>query len=230
MRRPGIRLGQHNARHTWWCCSYRLAASVSCVLFSLRHALPKSQCVKGCHCIPAMQHAQVVVRDVSACFRSSAKRTELLKNCTQKADDTRISKKAFTTLCETRFIERHTTVVTLRQLLRIAVEALEIMKTWRTEDARKTANNLENAICKSDFVVVLEKVSGLMLSITPMLQAVQFDVVQAMALVCDLPGCPERHQDGSCILQVINGGYTYAARRSIRSRPRQAPHGFTIRL
>ena len=43
-------------------------------------------------------------------------------------------------------------------------------------------------------------------------------------------GCPERHQDGSGILQVIHGGYTYAACRSIRSRPRHAPHGFTIRL
>ena len=64
--------------------------------------------------VPAIQHAQVVVIDVSACFRSSAKRTELLKTCIQKADDTRISKKALTTLCETRFIERHTTVVTLR--------------------------------------------------------------------------------------------------------------------
>ena len=129
------------------------------------------------------------MRDVSACFRSSAKRTELLKTCIQKADDTRISKKTLTTLCETRFIERHTTVVTLRQLLRFVVEALKIMKTWRTEDARKTANNLENAICTSDFVVsllVLEKVSGLMLPITRMLQAVQLDMVQAMALVCDL--------------------------------------------
>ena len=69
------------------------------------------------------------------------------------------------------------------------VEALEITKTWRTEDAIKTAKNLENGICKSDFVVALrglEKVSGLMLPITRMLQAVQLDVVQAMALVCDL--------------------------------------------
>ena len=105
--------------------------------------------------VPAIQHAQVIVRDVLACFRSSAKRTELLKTCIQKADDTRISKKVLTTLCETRFIERHTTVVTLRQLLRFVVEALELMKTWRTEDARKTANNLENVICKSEFVVSL---------------------------------------------------------------------------
>ena len=43
--------------------------------------------------VPAIQHAQVVVRDVSACFRSNAKRTELLKTCIQKADDARISKK-----------------------------------------------------------------------------------------------------------------------------------------
>ncbi len=153
-----------------------------CAMHCLNLSAPKAVTV------PAIQHAQVIVRDVSACFRSSAKRTELLKTCIQKSNDTRISKKVLTTLCETRFIERHTTVVTLRQLLRFVVEALELMKTWRTEDARKTANNLENAICKSDFVVsllVLEKVSGLMLPITRMLQAVQLDLVQAMTHVSD---------------------------------------------
>ena len=133
--------------------------------------------------VPAIQHARVIVRYVSACFRSSAKRAELLKTCIQKADDTRISKKVLTTLCETRFIERHTTVVTLRHLLRFVVEALELVKTWRTEDPRKTGNNLENAICNSDLVVsllVLEKAWGLMLPITCMLQAVQLDLVQTM--------------------------------------------------
>ena len=77
-----------------------------------------------------MKHAQEVVKDTVACFRSSAKRSGLLKDIIEKSDDTRVSKSQLTKMCTTRFIECHTSVVCLRSLLRFVLEDLTQMTSW----------------------------------------------------------------------------------------------------
>ena len=58
--------------------------------------------------IPAVRHAQDVVMAVSACFRSSAKRSDVLKSCILQAEqNTESTKSHLVTLCTTRFVERH---------------------------------------------------------------------------------------------------------------------------
>ena len=66
--------------------------------------------------IPSARHAQEVVSDVVSCFRSSAKRSALLKACIEECEDTRISKSQLTKLCTTHFIERHTSIICFRDL------------------------------------------------------------------------------------------------------------------
>jgi len=140
--------------------------------------------------VPAIKHALDIVQETSTFFRSSAKRTELLKDCIAKSDDTRISKKRLQTLCTTRFIERHTAIVCMRSLLRFLDEALTIVKTtWQSNDAQKSANILHNSICQSDFIVsivILEEVCALMLPLTRLLQTPGIDLVQAMSGVSGL--------------------------------------------
>lgn len=140
--------------------------------------------------VPGIKHALDIVQETSTFFHSSAKRNELLKDCIEKSDDTRISKKHLKTLCTTRFIERHTAIVCMRSLLRFIDEALTIVKTtWQSSDARKSANVLHNSICQSDFIVsivILEEVCALMLPLTRMLQTSGIDLVQAMSGVNDL--------------------------------------------
>ena len=131
--------------------------------------------------MPSVSQAQAVIKEVSNCFRSSAKRTQLLKECIANADDSRISKTQLTTLCQTRFIERHTASVTLCSLQRFVVEALDRMKTWQSSDTRKTAHILSNSICQSDFIVsflVLEKVCAILLPTTRVLQTAGIDLLQ----------------------------------------------------
>jgi len=58
-----------------------------------------------------------------------------------------------------------------------------------SSDARKTAFQLKNSICNSDFIVslvILENVSGLMLPASRLLQTLGLDLVRAMGSVCDL--------------------------------------------
>ena len=52
------------------------------------------------------------------------------------------SRKHLTTLCNTRFIERQTAVVTLKALLHYVVQSLEEMKEWSSSEIRKTAMSL----------------------------------------------------------------------------------------
>jgi hypothetical protein len=139
--------------------------------------------------IAAIRHAQDVVKETTTCFHSSAKRSSLLTLCIAEADDTRVSKTQLTTLCTTRFIERHTAIVCFRSLLAFIMDALDCMASWQSTEARKTANSLKNSICQSDFVVslvILEHISGLMLPTTRALQTVGLDLVEAMHGVDDL--------------------------------------------
>ena len=42
--------------------------------------------------VQSIKQAQDVIKDITSCFRSSAKRTDLLKSCIYDEEDTRISK------------------------------------------------------------------------------------------------------------------------------------------
>ena len=113
--------------------------------------------------------AHDVVKETTKFFKSSAKRTDLLKSCIQEARDTRISKSQLISLCTTRFIERHTSVTAMRELLLFVVDALNKMLSWESLDARRSAQTLLKSVCSSDFVVgllVLEEVCSLMLPLT----------------------------------------------------------------
>jgi hypothetical protein len=147
-------------------------------------------CAASTITVPAIRNALDTVSEISSFFRKSAKRTELLKDCIDNAEDTRISKKQLKTLCTTRFIERHTAIVCMRSLLRFIEEVLLIMKTtWQSNEARKAASTLHSSICQTEFiisVVILEEVCALMLPLTRQLQAVDMDLINAMSGVDDL--------------------------------------------
>ncbi len=133
--------------------------------------LVASQAIK----VPGIRHAEDVVHEISKLFRPSTKRSDVLKTLIEQADDTRVSKRHLTTLCQTRFIERHTAVVTLRQLLPFVLDALESMKEWTSAETRRSAHTLLNSILQSDFIVgliILENLSGILLPLTHALQTV----------------------------------------------------------
>jgi len=59
--------------------------------------------------IPAIQHAQDEIKE-TVFFKSSVKRTDVLKSGINEEDDSRISKTQLLSLCTTRFVERRTSV------------------------------------------------------------------------------------------------------------------------
>ena len=159
-----------------------LAHYFHCVMHCLN--LTASQAIK----VPGIRHAEDVIEEVSKFFRSSAKRTDLLTSIIEKESTDSKSKKQLTTLCKTRFVERHTAVVTLRELLPFVIEALERMTEWASTESRRSAQSLLSSILHSDFIVgfaVLEKMAGILLPLTRALQAVDMELVEVFSLITD---------------------------------------------
>jgi len=136
--------------------------------------LSASQAVK----VTAIRSAQTVVHEAAALFRTSSKKTAVLKQCIEDADDTRVSKRQLMNLCETRFLERHTAIVTFRQLFGFVAEALEEIKSWTSASAVQSASSLYASMHQFEFVVglvILENLAGLLLPVSRKLQAVEND-------------------------------------------------------
>ena len=139
--------------------------------------------------VPAIRNAHDTTKQVVTCFKSSSKRTSLLKSIIRKQHDTPISKKHLISLCITRFVERHTAVQAFRSLLLYIVDALLQMTQWHSYKSRNTTQGLLNAISQPFFIismVILEELSSIMLPPTRNLQTVGIDVGTTMQSIDDL--------------------------------------------
>jgi len=74
------------------------------------------------------------IQSVSSFFSNSAKRTEKLKSVIESTEisesneSSLIKKKKLKTICETRWVERHTALMTFKELYVYIVTALEEIK------------------------------------------------------------------------------------------------------
>lgn len=175
---------------------------------------------------PSVRHAQEIVKEAVSFFRSSAKRSGLLKKCIEKCEDTRISKSHLMTMCTTRFIERHTSVVCFRSLLRFIVESLSQMTTWQSSEARKKAHTLMHSISQTETViglVVLENISSIMLPTTRLLQTEGIDLVNAMSGVDDMLAMLESLRSSERFGRIFEEAQTVAELLGITlTKPRTA--------
>ena len=129
------------------------------------------------------------IKQVVICFKSSSKRTSLLKSIILNEHDTLISKKHLISLCTIRFVERHTAVQAFKSLLLYIVDTLQQMTEWHSYESRNTAQGLLNAISQPSFIIsmaILEKLSSIMLPPTRNLQTVGIDFGTAMQSIDDL--------------------------------------------
>ena len=116
-------------------------------------------------------------------FFKYAKRHSFLMNIIQEnAEDVR--KRKLVSLCPTRFVERHESVLVAKDLLPYIVLCLSKMETWDTEDTRSAAGALLSSIQKPGFLIgliMLEMISALMKPVSASLQTVGKDLVLALA-------------------------------------------------
>ena len=83
------------------------------------------------------------------------------------------------------------------------------MKEWSSSETRKTAMSLLSSIRQSDFIVgfiILEKLAGILLPLTRILQTVGMDIVEAFSIVNDtlnLKGDQKKSPDSNFVLYDV---------------------------
>ncbi|GFQ84665.1 uncharacterized protein TNCT_411341 [Trichonephila clavata] len=131
--------------------------------------------------VPAIRNCLGVVSQVVNLFRNHSNANKIFQETIQEhAPDSK--KKRLLRLCDTRFIERHDSIIVFLELFECIVMALEeiAQRTWTISS---TASTLHSASQKSEFlvsIVVWEKLFSLTLPLSIFLQNKSSDLVSAV--------------------------------------------------
>lgn len=119
-----------------------------CYNHALNLSISKSSQVKS------IQNAVAVMKEVIAFFNSSAKRNKIIKYFAHS--------KQLMSLCETRWVERHESVLRFKSLFSEVIRALENISQWRDSEASSKATMLLNSLTTTSFITSLCILSDLL--------------------------------------------------------------------
>ncbi|VEN50714.1 unnamed protein product [Callosobruchus maculatus] len=108
------------------------------------HALNLS--ISKCNNVQAVRNSLGTISEVVAFFNASSKRSFVLKS---------VNEEKLKSLCETRWIDRHQSVIKFKGSLTQIVECLSIISQWRDLDSASKANCLKASILTLTFLVSL---------------------------------------------------------------------------
>jgi hypothetical protein len=124
------------------------------------------------------QHALEVVLD-----GSMAPESEKSQN-TEKPTHKRLQK-----LCDTRFVERHTSIVIALQLLPYVHDTLQLLSNSDCRETRQPSITLLHALTNFQFIVTLvtlSEISALLMGVSRTLQSKNRDIIQALSDIREL--------------------------------------------
>ncbi|KAF0303506.1 repressor of the inhibitor of the protein kinase [Amphibalanus amphitrite] len=128
-----------------------------------------------------VQNCMTTVKTVTSFFNMSAKRVDALKRKVREKEPEQ-PRKRLVTLCETRFLERHDSIIVFCELLPAVIMCLEEMQSWHSSDTHSRAAQLLGSLRSPSFLVALfalEVVSAALLPVSRALQAKSIDVATA---------------------------------------------------
>ncbi|XP_050528242.1 52 kDa repressor of the inhibitor of the protein kinase-like [Daktulosphaira vitifoliae] len=161
--------------------NYPKARYIHCASHRLNLALSNAMSV------PAIRNCLGVVSQVVNLFRNHSNANKLFQDTIQEhAPDSK--KKRLLRLCDTRFIERHDSIIVFLELLECIVMSLDEI-AQRTWNISSTASILHTACQKSEFLVslvVCEKLFSLTLPLSVFLQKKSSDFVSAVNYTNDI--------------------------------------------
>lgn len=135
-------------------------------------------CLNDASKVQQVRNALGVVQEVSACFRASAKRSTVLRK--------KLESKSFSGLkkfCETRWVERHESILILVEGFIEIISALEELMSIEHD---KAVFPLHKSMCNFNFIIticILEKVLGITYFISKYLQTENIDLSIAIESV-----------------------------------------------
>lgn len=131
------------------------------------------------------------IKSVVEFFSMSAKRIVVLKQALQRrnTDVEEFKGTQLSSLCETRWVERHDSVIKFREALPYVVEALDSISEWTDLNTSTKANSLRKSLCDIQFIsslLSLIDVLQLTLPLSRVLQAPSLDLKKATDLILDI--------------------------------------------
>ena len=91
--------------------------------------------------------------------------------------------------CETRWTERHTSVLRFKVSFEKIIETLELITQWKDSESSSKAQRLIDAMLKTHFIVALHCLSfvlNITVSLSKLLQAKNLDKIAAQSLINDI--------------------------------------------
>ncbi|XP_054278286.1 52 kDa repressor of the inhibitor of the protein kinase-like [Macrosteles quadrilineatus] len=119
--------------------------------------------------VACIRNAVGVMKTVEAFFNMSSKRNQVLKATIGYQ---------LSSLCETRWVERHESVIKFRAALTNIVDALTLITTWKDSKSSSTASTLLNSLCTPEFLIsmlVLIDILKITLPLSRLLQTPSLD-------------------------------------------------------
>lgn len=149
---------------------------------------------KACE-VSSIKHMMGVIGTIASFFSASAKRADKLKSIIESeisnSESNKQRKAKLKTLCETRWVERHDSLMTFKELYVFILNALEeLQHDTNTETSSKALLYL-NSIIKSEFLVAIDVAVlclGYTLQLSVALQSKEQDLSRALSDVMVIKG------------------------------------------
>lgn len=100
--------------------------------------------------IQDIRNAVGTIKETVAFFNASSKRNNVLKF---------VNSEQLTSLCETRWVERHESVLKFKLCFENIIHALELISHWKDNDSSTKAQLLINSMLKTNFIISLHTLS-----------------------------------------------------------------------
>lgn len=123
-----------------------------------------------------------LMKEVIAFFHMSSKRNYVIKTILN-------GKQQLKSLCETRWVDRHDSVLIFKSSLNYIIEALTKISFWNEQDSSSKAKTLLTAVCSCEFIISLHSLSSLLCvtaCVSKLLQSVNSDVSKAVDIITDI--------------------------------------------
>lgn len=152
------------------------AVHCPCSNHSLNLSISKSSSVQ------AIRNSVGLMKEVISFFNMSSKRNYVLIAVLK-------GKARLKSLCETRWVDRHDSVIIFKSSLPYILEALTAISSWQENDSSSKARTLLTAICTCEFMVSIYSLASLLcvtISVSRILQSVNADISNSTKVINDV--------------------------------------------
>ncbi|CAH1724767.1 unnamed protein product [Aphis gossypii] len=155
---------------------------------------------KACE-IQAIRNLVGIVGSISVFLSTSAKRTNIMLEIISKDDSVPVpQKKKLKALCATRWVERHDSIITFRELYSYIVITLEELEKMSDSETACKAVGFSASIKRSEFLISLEIVANLFSytkTLSLVLQSPKLELSKAFSHVNDVINVIENIRENS---------------------------------